>query len=352
MSKVSIILPVYNVENYLDRCMNSIINQTFTNIEIIAINDGSTDGSLKILKKYSSKDKRISIIDKKNTGVSDCRNIGIYKCSGDYIIFVDSDDWIDINMVEKMLNEAQKNNSDVVMCSYISEFKNNSKEKEINTDGKLIYEQNDLRDLHRRLVGPINSELSKPQSLDSLGTVWGKLYKSSLIKKNNYKFISLKEIGSAEDTLFNIYVFKDINRLSFIDKPYYHYWKNNNNSITTQYNPNLIYQWTNLFYYMKEFIDINKLGEDFLQALNNRISTCVLGLGLNECSKSNKLSTLKKINNIKNILNNEIIENSYNDFDPSNFPIHWRLFYRFNKNKMAFLSFCMLNTIQILRRIV
>ncbi len=102
--KVSIIVPVYNVENYLDRCLDSLINQSFDDIEIICINDGSTDNSLSILKDYEKKDARVKIINKDNSGVSDCRNNGINVANGEYIVFVDSDDWIDVNMIETMYN--------------------------------------------------------------------------------------------------------------------------------------------------------------------------------------------------------------------------------------------------------
>ena len=105
--KVSIILPVYNCETYLNRCLDSLLNQTFENIEIIAINDGSTDRSLEILDIYAKNDNRIKVINKKNTGVSDTRNIGLDESKGDYIVFVDSDDWIELNMIEDMSSQLE-----------------------------------------------------------------------------------------------------------------------------------------------------------------------------------------------------------------------------------------------------
>ena len=93
--KISVIIPAYNVENYIEKCIESVINQTFRNIEIIVIDDGSTDGTTSIIRRYSKKDRRIVPIYKKNSGVSDSRNIGIDKFTGDYVFFLDSDDWID-----------------------------------------------------------------------------------------------------------------------------------------------------------------------------------------------------------------------------------------------------------------
>ena len=347
--KVSIIVPVYNVEKYLRRCMDSLISQTLGDIEIIAINDGSTDGSLKILEEYRDKDERVKIIDKKNTGVSDSRNQGIDISKGEYILFVDSDDWIDVDMAMCMYNKAKENNCDVVMCSYIREFEKHSKIKEFNLPYEVTYEKDEILKLNRRIIGPIDEELGNAEGLDSLGTIWGKLYNSNIIKKNNIKFIDLKEIGSAEDSLFNIFLFKHVKKAIFINEALYHYWKANEKSLTSGYNPSLRIQWHNLFNYIKEFINENNLDDSFKKALDNRICMCVLGLGINECSKANSLSTKYKIRNIRYILEDSLIRESYKKFDISNFPIHWRLFYYFNKKKFAFPSFYMLNTIQYLR---
>lgn len=347
--KVSIIVPVYNVEKYLRRCMDSIINQTLEEIEIIAVNDGSTDSSLSVLQEYENKDKRVKIINHMNLGVSYSRNIGIDVSTGKYILFVDSDDWISKDMCEEMYNKALENKSDIIMCSYVREFDSHSKEKNFGLDKEKVYEKEDIELLNRRLIGPIGDELTNGEGLDSLGTIWAKLYKSDLIKNDNHRFIDLKEIGSAEDTLFNIVIFKNARKITFLNKSYYHYWKGNSNSITGGYNPNLRNQWNNLFYYIREFIEDNDLGVDFYRALDNRIAMSVLGLGLNECNKKNQLSFIKKLRNFKEILNDKLIRSSYDKFEINKFPIHWKLFYIFNKNKMVFSSFCMINTIEFLR---
>ncbi|MBW5381342.1 glycosyltransferase family 2 protein [Brachyspira hampsonii] len=114
---VSIIIPVYNVSKYLSTCLDSAVNQTYKDLEIICINDGSTDDSLEILKEYADKDNRIIIIDKKNSGVSAARNDGIEKSNGEYIFFMDSDDYIDNDFIEVFYNNAEKNNSDLVVLS-------------------------------------------------------------------------------------------------------------------------------------------------------------------------------------------------------------------------------------------
>ena len=348
--QVSIIVPVYNVENYIERCLNSLVNQTFKDIEIITINDGSTDKSLELLNKYAKEDIRISVIDLGDEGVSYCRNLGIEKANGKYIMFVDSDDWIDSSMVEVMYKKAEENKLDLVMCSYIREFKDHSKEKIFNLPQEIIYKEDKVKnELLRKLVGPIKEELSNPEMLDALGTVWGKLYRADILKENKIKFVDLKEIGSAEDTLFNIFTFNYLSKVMFLNKHMYHYWRDNPKSVTSQYNPKLKEQRKVFFKYISDFIKENNFEQVFEEALNNRICTSVLGLGLIECSKNNKISRINKIKNIKIIINEEYIRNAYKNLELRFFSIHWRIFYFFIKNKMSFCSYLMLSTIEFLR---
>ena len=348
--QVSIIVPVYNVENYIERCLNSLVNQTFKDIEIITINDGSTDKSLELINKYVKEDIRVSVIDLGDEGVSYCRNLGIEKANGKYIMFVDSDDWIDFNMVEVMYKKAEENNIDLVMCSYIREFKDHSKEKIFNLPEEIIYKEDKVKnELLRKLVGPVKEELSNPEMLDALGTVWGKLYRADIFKENKINFVDLKEIGSAEDTLFNIFTFNYLSKVMFLNKPMYHYWRDNPKSVTSQYNPKLKEQRKVFFKYISDFIKENNFGQVFEEALNNRICTSVLGLGLIECSKNNKISRINKIKNIKIIINEEYIRNAYKNLELKYFSIHWRIFYFFIKNKMSFCSYLMLSTIEFLR---
>ena len=348
--QVSIIVPVYNVENYIERCLNSLVNQTFKDIEVITINDGSTDKSLELINKYVKEDIRVSVIDLGDEGVSYCRNLGIEKANGKYIMFVDSDDWIDFNMVEVMYKKAEENNIDLVMCSYIREFKDHSKKKIFNLPEEIIYKEDKVKnELLRKLVGPVKEELSNPEMLDALGTVWGKLYRADIFKENKINFVDLKEIGSAEDTLFNIFTFNYLKKVMFLNKPMYHYWRDNPKSVTSQYNSKLKEQRKVFFKYISDFIKENNFEQVFEEALNNRICTSVLGLGLIECSKNNKISGINKIKNIKKIINEEYIRNAYKNLELKYFSIHWRIFYFFIKNKMSFCSYLMLSTIEFLR---
>ncbi len=127
MPKVSIIIPVYNVEKYLQRCLDSVVNQTLKDIEIICVNDGSTDNSAIILEEFSKKDERIKIVNQKNGGLSRARNTGLEHSNGDYIGFLDSDDWIDLDYYEKLHDAAERNNCDIAFADFIRKNEKNHK---------------------------------------------------------------------------------------------------------------------------------------------------------------------------------------------------------------------------------
>lgn len=117
LCKVSVVVPVYNAEAYLEECIDSILGQTLTDIEVIAVDDGSTDGSAAILKKYAERDKRLKVVMQENAGVSTARNNGIREAKGEYVSFIDSDDWIDADFLEKLYNAAKENNADIAAAS-------------------------------------------------------------------------------------------------------------------------------------------------------------------------------------------------------------------------------------------
>ena len=207
-------------------------------------------------------------------------------------------------------------------------------------------------ELLRRLVGPIEEELANPEYLDALGTVWAKMYNASILKEKNLMFIDLEEIGSGEDILFNIYVFNEVSKVILLNKPMYHYWRGNDNSITSRYIPNFLEKRKKYFNYIKEFIIDNDLGSKYEIALNNRICTSVLGMGLLECSKSNEASLLCKIKNVSAILKEDYIDSAYRNLELKNFTFHWRIFYFFNKYKLSLPSYLMINGIEILRKLI
>lgn len=349
--KISIIVPIYNVEKYLSRCLDSLLSQSFQDIEVIAVNDGSTDSSLHILNHYAGSDDRIMVIDKENGGVSSARNAGIAAAYGEYIGFVDPDDWIDKNMYERMYQTALTEKADIVMCSYIREFGSHSKIKEFYLPKKISYCNDDVQtNIMRRLVGPLNEEVGNPELLDAWGTVWSKLYKAELIKKNELSFTDLTEIGTNEDTLFNIQAFYYADSFIFLNQPFYHYWRVNETSVTSGYKPNLRNQWFKLYNIIEDFLTQKGLGEDYYKALNNRICLNILGFGLNTISESNQSSVTGKLLKIKETLNNERIIRSFEQLDLSAFPIVWRSFYFCAKYRWVLGLYLLLLSIEELRK--
>lgn len=349
--KVSIIVPIYNVEKYLARCLDSLLAQTLHDIEIMAVNDGSTDRSLDILHAYKIRDSRIKIINQENFGVSEARNAGIAKASGEYIAFVDPDDWIESEMYSTMYEKANEYNCDIVMCSYVREFKDHSKIKVFELPIEYHFKNEEVKSfLMRRLIGPINEEISNPELLDAWGPVWSKLYKKDLITNNGIKFTNLKEIGTNEDSLFNIEAVYNAKSCCFINEPFYHYWKENETSITSYYKPMLMQQWATLFSKINSIIKKAKLDNEYMRALNNRIALATLGLGLNTISKNNSDSPLMKYKKLQSILNDEHIRHSISTFELNQMPFAWRAFYLCAKYRFVIGYFGLLHSIEFLRK--
>ncbi|TYS60070.1 glycosyltransferase [Sutcliffiella horikoshii] len=351
--KLSIIVPIFNVETYLERCFESLLNQRLEEIEILAVNDGSTDNSLVVLKEMASKDKRIVVLDKKNGGVSSARNFGISNAKGEYIGFVDPDDWVDEEMYVQMYANGKENNAEIVMCSYVREFGTHSKEKKFNLPSLTIYQKEEVKkEILRKLIGPVDEEVANPEMLDAWGTVWSKIYKTSLIRENIIKFTDLSLIGTNEDTLFNIQTCYYANKFLFLNKPYYHYWRQNTTSITTTYKQDLINKWFILFSMISDFINEKNLESQYTMALRNRIALNVLGLGLNEMSPGNTSGFTKKTMQIRKILHSELFNQSLHQLELQQLSLKWRVFYYFAKKKKSICLVFMLYSIEWLRKTI
>ena len=203
MPKVSIIVPVYNTEKYLKKCLDSLLNQTLEDIEIIIVNDGSTDNSQEVIDEYAKKDTRVKSYVKQNGGQGSARNLGLEKATGEYIGYIDSDDFIDIHMYEDMYNKAVTDNSDIVNVGYYI----------YSETGNVIKEQ-----VFKRSVTTNISDT--PEVLFDNTAVTNKLFKASLLKNNNIQFRVKKWY---EDFDFVIKAICFASNISVIEKPYYYY---------------------------------------------------------------------------------------------------------------------------------
>lgn len=207
MTKVSIIVPVYNVEKYIEKCLASLINQTLQEIEIIIVNDGSTDGSKKIIEKYLE-NKKIKYLEKENGGLADARNYAIPYAKGEYIGFVDSDDYVEKTMFEKMYNKAKQENADMVECDFIWEY---PKKNKIDT-GK-IYKGKKQAIVEARVVA------------------WNKIIKRQILQSTKIKFPKGLRY---EDVEFFYKLIPNLNKISFIKEPLVHYVQRDTSIANTQ----------------------------------------------------------------------------------------------------------------------
>lgn len=208
MPKVSLIIPVYNVQDYIEKCLDSVVNQTIDDMEIIIVNDGSKDQSKQKLKKYLEKYPKIKYLEKENGGLSDARNYGLKFATGEYVAFLDSDDYVEKNTYEEMYNLAKKEKSDMVECDFIWEYPNKIRED----------------------IGSLYS--SKKEMIEKARVVaWNKLIKREIIEKINLQFpVGLRY----EDVEFFYKIVPYINKVSFVKKCLIHYVQRGDSIANTQ----------------------------------------------------------------------------------------------------------------------
>ena len=336
---VSIVVPVYNVERYLRQCLDSLVNQTYQNVEIICVDDGSTDASSEILTEYALKNSRVRVIRQKNSGLSAARNVGFSFATGEYVMYVDSDDWIDVRTCEKAVFKAGEHAADLVMWPYVREFPDHSAPKAIFSEEKTFHAA-ECRELQRRMVGLLGTELAHPENADALCTVWGKLYLRELIAQNDIHFTDLQRIGTYEDGLFNLHYLAHVKNATYIPDYLSHYRKNS--GMTSKYRKELAAQWKNLFFDMRSYIELEKCGDDFDAALNNRISLSIIGLGLNALALPNR----EALKEIRGILSEKEYRVAIKTLPMRYFPPHWWAFFTCCKLNFASGVFLLLKCME------
>lgn len=216
MCKVSIIIPVYNAETYLKKCVRSIMEQTLREFELLLIDDGSTDGSSALCDQYAQQDSRVVVIHQPNAGVSAARNQGIAYAKGDYIGFVDADDWIEPDMYARLLSQGEATGSDVVMCDATTVYDNGTLQADTITQlsGNAILKKSDFR---------------PSLLLEMAGSAWRciyskRIYSDKLLKPSGLQFpLGVK---FSEDRIFNLYAFGHANQVCYLKESYYNRFMN------------------------------------------------------------------------------------------------------------------------------
>lgn len=327
MSLVSVIIPVYNTQKYLAECLDSVCAQTYSQLEIIVVDDGSTDDSGNLLREYSQKDGRIQVITQENQGLSAARNTGLDCSSGEYVMFLDSDDWIDRKTCNTAIQMMADTATDVVLWSYIREYPTSSKSVYLFGENTRMWDESEIKTLYQQLIGLQGEQLREPQKIDSLITAWGKLYRRSII--GDIRFVDTKIIGT-EDALFNIEVFSQVKQAAYIPNTFSHYRKTNSDSLTRKYKNRLVYQWQELYRRIKLQLDSENASSEYYQALSNRIALGLIGLGLN-LAEDDRLNFKQKRRELKKILQMPHYRAALASLPLDYFPIHWKVFFAYAK---------------------
>lgn len=220
--KISIVIPVYNTVDYLEKCLSSVCNQTYKNLEIICVDDGSFDGSEKIVDVFAERDKRVIVIHKRNGGESSARNAGLNLCTGDYIGFIDCDDWIEPEMYEDLVSALEKNTVDMVATGYYIDTDSGSKRaKNLLTVTTNVFNRHQLMEYVYR----------RDDYRGFTGYNWCKLFKKDILKNKTGSWILYDEkLKIGGDILYFSEVALNTNSAIYVDESYYHYYQRDNST--------------------------------------------------------------------------------------------------------------------------
>lgn len=280
MTKITVIIPVYNVEKYIRKCLDSIINQTLKDIEIIIVNDGSPDNCQSIIDEYAKKDDRIISLIQENGRQGKARNNGLKHAKGEYISFIDSDDYIETNMLEKMYNKAKEEDSDIVICSNYHIYETTNIKESIFIDEELMEDS-------------INNKKNK---LLNIISPCYKIYKRSLLLNNN---ISFMEKLYYEDLAFSLKSLVLANKISYVNEPLYYYIIREGSTMTSTNvikNLDIIKAFEDVITFLKN----NKLYEKYyseieFMAIDNLYISTIVRVIRSNASKNKKNEIISKL---------------------------------------------------------
>lgn len=263
--KVSIIVPVYNVEIYLKRCVDSLLCQTYHNIEIILVDDGSTDDSGILCDEIASQNAVVKVIHKENGGLASARLAGFKISSGEYILFVDSDDYISKDMVEKLMYTAEKMRADLTICGYFTVNEGTIQKHSISLKKGLILERENIeRQYVCPLIGPLKGDVALP------GFLCIRLLRRNLIQES---FFESERIYYKEDHVFDLLYSDHVKRIAIVNEPLYYYCYNSS-SLSNRYRKNKWQMYRNLYTFYQSFAKERAL--EVAQRITNSLAGAVL----------------------------------------------------------------------------
>lgn len=326
---ISVIIPVFNVEKYLKQCVDSVINQSYKELEILLIDDGSTDKSGTICDEYQHKDNRIKVFHKNNEGLGYTRNFGIKHSSGDYVMFLDSDDFISIDFVEKLVNDLE--NVDLIKSGYIRFDENNRETNTSYKDEKYIT-KNRIREFNSLILG------SLPDRSDSLEMgVTASLYRCDIIKNHSVQFPSERELIS-EDLIFNMEFLKYAKKIKTVSYNGYHY-RYNTNSLTRRYNPARFELCKKFYLFVNTLIDKNDLDSGAKIRFKKMFFIYIRGCIEQEHPTISKKSKKEILTKIKEMCNDDVVTECINNYPVNKLKFKQKIFILLIKNRRYNLIF-------------
>ena len=320
---VSVVVPVYKVEKYLDRCVKSLLNQTLKNIEIILVDDGSPDKCPQMCDKYEEVYSNIRVVHKKNGGLSSARNAGIKVACGKYITFVDSDDDVELNMYERMANKAEEFKADFVMSDYIRINQDGSRYlKSINMD-EGYYDKNKIKkDIYPKLI------MTEEIEYGPLLSVWHCMYKTEFIFKNNLLFD--EEVRWSEDNIFSAMVGYQAKNFYYMKgEGLYHYYQNPG-TITTSYRKGAWGVYKTMNRHLESYFE-DKVDYDFTRQLKLHM----IFYACNCIGQSYMLDKKNTLRDISNILNSEELKSAFYHFSLPNVHVKLKIQLFLMKHRMT-----------------
>lgn len=323
MPKISIILPCFKVEKYLSRAINSVLNQTFSNFELLVIIDGSPDNSLTIAKKFALEDSRIIVLEKENGGLSDTRNYGLERAIGEFIYFMDSDDWIEPDLLEDNIKILEDNSLDFIIFGYFQDYEDIKGNLMISNEVLPVYDQ----------FNKGQTNILDTHHIGLMGYVWNKIYRRTFLFENNLRFE--KGISLVEDILFNLPIYSLSKKIRFNRKAYYHYLNRPVVTLMRKFHKDsfkLIKNKNNSIYFFLKKWNITNRNELLSDLLVQGIRYCIHNL----FSSKNQLGFYKKVLKIQEMYEDEMTVKYINVFRPKNLKDE---IYKFLiQNKLAYLT--------------
>lgn len=262
MPKVSVIVPVYNVERYLEQCVNSLLGQTLQDMEILLINDASTDQSLKLARRFL-KDSRVRVLDKPHGGLGDTRNWGVREASGEYLAFVDSDDWLEPNALEELTAAADEDQADLVLFHFVRENMEDGERRVCRLPLSCPARgEETARTILRELVGP-GPDSGPWRGAEMLGCAWRRLYRRDWFVEHGFSYPNEQQV-MLEDLPVSIQAHVLARRVLVVEGAYYHY-RYNPNSLSTRYRPRKMEMLLACYQMVEDFLAAQGLAEQFRQ---------------------------------------------------------------------------------------